>query len=79
MNNINLNAGGVIGAIVCGGIAGAFVFSRVEAGEGGSTKLVIAALIGGAFAGNSLWAFVFKKAEPQTPAPAPAPSPDRGR
>ena len=63
MNNIDLNIGGLIGALVCGGIAAAIVFSTLETTNSGRGpfKLIIFALIGGAFAGNFLWRLVFKK------------------
>lgn len=65
MKNIDLNVGGVIGALACGGIAAVVVFSTFDAmnSGGGPYKLVILALIGGAFAGNFLWGLVFKRPE----------------
>jgi|GEM_PF-5945795 len=72
MNNVNLNAGGVIGALVVGGIAAGVIFSRVD-GEGGSAKLIIVAMTGGAFAGNFLWSRLFPKPEP-LPAPPATPT-----
>lgn len=67
MSNIELNAGGVIGALVGGGVVAAVVFSLVETTEGGRGpyKLIIVGLIGGAFAGNFLWGQVFKKPDDQ--------------
>ncbi|MBX3451217.1 MAG: hypothetical protein KF777_16745 [Planctomycetaceae bacterium] len=63
MNNIDLNLGGLIGALACGGIAAAIVFSTLDTTNSGRGpyKLVIFALIGGALAGNFLWGLVFKK------------------
>lgn len=63
MKSIDLNIGGVIGALACGGIAGAIVFSTVDATNSGRGpyKLMILAVVGGAFAGNFLWGLVFKK------------------
>ncbi len=68
MKNIDLNAGGLIGALACGGIAAAIVFSTMEMGNNGRrpSKLVISALIGGAFVGNYIWGIVFKKPEMKT-------------
>lgn len=67
MKNIDLNAGAVIGALACGGIAAAVIFSNVDqaADTGrGPYKFIVLALIGGAYAGNFLWGLVFKKREP---------------
>ncbi len=63
MKNINLNAGGVIGSLACGGIAAVVVFSNVDPADTGRGpyRLIILALIGGAFAGNFLWGLVFKR------------------
>ncbi len=65
MGNVNLNPGGLIGALVCGGIAAAVVFTTVDLNSAGRGvyKLPILALIGGAVGGNLLWAAVFKKDE----------------
>ena len=65
MENINLNIGGLIGAIVCGGIAAAIVFSIVDLNNGKRPqyKLITLGLIGGAFSGNYLWGRIFKKPE----------------
>lgn len=65
MENLNLNIGGLIGAIVCGGIAAAIIFSTVDidSSKRSPFKLIIFALIGGAFAGNYLWGRLFKKTE----------------
>ncbi|QDT44953.1 hypothetical protein Pan241w_50700 [Gimesia alba] len=65
MENINLNLGGVIGAIVCGGIAAAIIFSTVDLknGKRPQFQLITLGLIGGAFVGNYLWGRIFKKPE----------------
>lgn len=65
MNNINLNAGGIIGALAGGAITAAVVFSMVDPSKSGRGpyKLVILGLIGGAFAGNFLWGLVFRQPE----------------
>lgn len=63
MKNVELNPGGLIGALVCGGIAAAVIFSRIDVNTAGrgAYKMPILALIGGAFAGNFLWGLIFKK------------------
>lgn len=60
---MDLNIGGLIGALACGGVAAAIVFSTHDTADSGRGpyKLIIAALIGGAFAGNFLWGLVSKK------------------
>lgn len=65
MNNININPGGFIGAIVCGGIAAALIFSLVDVANSRRSpfKLIIFAIIGGAVGGNYLWGNLFKKAD----------------
>ncbi|HET6882181.1 MAG TPA: hypothetical protein VFI31_18600 [Pirellulales bacterium] len=65
MKNINLNPGGLIGAIVCGGIAASFLYLRFSSGpppeSGFPLKLFfLGPVIGGAFAGNFLWDLVKK-------------------
>jgi hypothetical protein len=63
MKNIDLNPGGLIGALACAGVYAAIVFSSVDIATSGPRpiKLIILPLIGGAFAGNFLWGLVFKK------------------
>lgn len=63
MQNINLNIGGLIGALGCGGIAAVIVFTTMDAQTRTGPKLIIVAVIAGAFAGNFLWGLVFKKSE----------------
>lgn len=65
MKNVNLNPGGLIGALVVGGAAAAIVFSFLNTTHSrrGPFKLVILALIGGAIGGNFLWELVFGKKE----------------
>lgn len=79
MKNIDLNAGGLIGALACGGITAAVVFATVNPANAGraSAKFIIVALVGGAFAGNFLWGLVFKKSEPR-PKKSGHRRPDRG-
>ena len=59
MKNIELNLGGLIGALLGGGIAAAVIFSQVDASTAGRGDFK--ALIAGAFAGNFLWDKIFKK------------------
>ena len=64
MKNMDLNPGGFIGALICGGAVGAFLFLTLEGPpENGRRigKFAIGALIGGAFAGNYLWGIIFSK------------------
>ena len=62
MKNINLNAVGLIGALVCGGIAAGIVFLTFDIAQSGRpVRWVILALIGGALAGNFLWERVFQR------------------
>ena len=63
MKNIDLNVGGIIGAIAAGIIVAVVVFSTagVDDPDRGQSRLIILGLIGGAFAGNFLWSLVFKK------------------
>lgn len=65
MKNIELNAGGVIGALTCGLAVGAFIFWKFAGENMGRTqsKFLIGAFIAGAFAGNFLWQCIFKKPE----------------
>jgi hypothetical protein len=67
MKNINLNPGGLIGALACAGIYAAIVFSSVDIMKTGfwPFELTVVALIGGAFAGNFLWGLVFKPRLPK--------------
>lgn len=63
MKNVDLNPGGFIGALVCGGIAAAITFSNFDVNTAGrgTYRLPILAVIGGAFAGNFLWGVIVKK------------------
>jgi hypothetical protein len=73
MKNIDLNPGGLIGALACAGIYAAIVFpsvdifSSVDITKTGywPYKLMVFALIGGAFAGNFLWGLFFKPRLPK--------------
>ncbi len=64
MGNIELNIGGLIGALVIGGVTAAIIFATVDTTQSGRApfKLIIGGVIGGAFAGNFLWAKLVKKA-----------------
>lgn len=72
MQNINLNPGGLIGALAGGGIAAAVIFGNLVDAESlrRPAKLVVIALIGGAFAGNFLWGLVFKPRLPDDSTPS---------
>lgn len=62
--NINLNAGGIVGGLLSCLAAFVGVFMIADPmDDHGMYRLVIVALIGGAFAGNFLWGLAFKKAE----------------
>lgn len=50
--NINLNFGGVVGALFCAGLA--IVLTR-------NSTAMIPALLSGAFGGNALWSSLFKR------------------
>jgi hypothetical protein len=58
VKNIKLNFGGWVGALGCGVVAAAIVFSNIKA-LGGASKIVLLAIVGGAFAGNYLWGLVY--------------------
>ncbi len=59
----NLNIGGLIGALVCGGIVGVIVFMTFDPTHTSRRpfKLVILAVIGGAVGGNFLWRKLIQK------------------
>ncbi|MCJ8329225.1 MAG: hypothetical protein HRT89_02500 [Lentisphaeria bacterium] len=62
MDNIDINPGGLIGALVIGGIGFAILFANVDVDSGRAPyRLAIFILIGGAIAGNYIWASIFKK------------------
>jgi predicted lipid-binding transport protein (Tim44 family) len=73
MKNIELNAGGLIGALASGAAAGAFLFWKYsEEMDRAPTRMVIGALIAGAFAGNFLWQQLFTRPDDEdTSAPPP--------
>jgi hypothetical protein len=72
--NIHLNAGGVIGALLCGGIVAAILFAKFKPDEA-PVKFIIVAVVAGAFAGNLLWDSIFKKPPaPSEGAPPASPS-----
>jgi hypothetical protein len=62
--NINLNAGGVIGALTGGAIGVAIVLALTQGDvnkAGPFNMIMIGGLIAGAFAGNFIWANLFGK------------------
>lgn len=63
MKNFDLNVGGLIGALLFGGIAGALVFTNIDVEKAGrgAYRFPIIALIVGAVVGNFLWGLVFNK------------------
>lgn len=64
MENINLNIGGLIGALGCGGLAAVVVFTTMDAANSRlGPKIIIGAVIVGAIAGNFIWGAIFKKPE----------------
>jgi hypothetical protein len=64
MDNINLNVGGLIGALALGAVAAAAVFTTMDAAKGNlGPKLIIGAVIVGAIAGNFIWGAIFKKSK----------------
>jgi hypothetical protein len=66
MPNINLNLGGLFGALVVGAAVAAILY-LADAPPRLIAKVVVFGFIGGALAGNFLWAYFF-------PAPPPADS-----
>lgn len=65
--NINLNPGGIIGAIVLGVLGCVIIFSLVDTTTAGRGvyKLAILPFIVGAFGGNFLWAAIFPERKPK--------------
>ena len=69
MKNIELNVGGLIGAIACGGIAALILYLKFASApelpkNGGPIKSVfLGSVIGGAFAGNFLWERIVKRSK----------------
>jgi len=62
MKNIDLNAGGIIGAILAAIIGGALIFTNVDPSDPGpSAKLFIVGIIAGAVGGTFIWGLVFPK------------------
>lgn len=66
---MDLNVGGLIGALVAGAVAGVIVFTTVDLENAGRNayRLPIYALIGGAVAGNFLWSKLFPRDEESEP------------
>lgn len=64
MENINLNPGGVIGALGLGGISALAIFGFLEADvKRGSVKFIVVAMLAGGIAGNFFWSLVFGSSE----------------
>jgi hypothetical protein len=67
MPNINLNAGGIVGALVCGGALAGLLFLVFGADErlpkGIAMALVFGVVVGG-LAGNFLWSSLFGASSP---------------
>ncbi len=63
MTNMNLNAGGVIGALLAVGLAVAYVFLENMHLPARSGKLIGFIALGGGVFGNWLWSLVFAKRE----------------
>ena len=63
MKNLTLNAGGIIGALACGAVAAAVIFSSYDTANDDRApyKLIVVAVIAGAFGGNFLWGLITKK------------------
>jgi len=68
MKNIEISPGGLIGALVCGGITIAIVFATFDLStldqvdsNWGIVFFIVFAFIGGSFAGNFLWRRIFEK------------------
>jgi hypothetical protein len=63
MNNVNLNAGGILGALAFAG--GAIAYGAAYWGsanfENWGPKMFISAIIAGALVGNAVWAFIFRR------------------
>lgn len=57
MKNVNLNLGGLIGALIGGGLVAYFAFRNIDINTAGRGvyRAPIIGLVGGAFAGNFLW------------------------
>jgi hypothetical protein len=61
VKNMNLNVGGVLGGLICGGLAGAFLFFAGDANtrlRNPARAVVLAVIVGGA-GGNALWRWLF--------------------
>ena len=65
MKNMDLNVGGLIGALLLGALGG--LIGYLAMGDGENTrpisKLLIGGVVLGAIAGNQLWAKFFKNSE----------------
>ena len=62
MKNMNLNPGGIVGALDCGVAVGVIAFMALGIDHPRRpAKLAILGVIGGAVAGNVLWGLIFKR------------------
>lgn len=64
MKNMNLNVGGLIGALLTIGGVLAYCFLATTEVPSRIGKLVVAAAVGGGVLGNWLWSLAFPPAEP---------------
>jgi hypothetical protein len=61
VKNIDLNPGGLVGAIASGGITALVAYSYFDPGADAPARLFVYSVIGGAFAGNFLWSLVSRQ------------------
>jgi hypothetical protein len=63
MNNVNLNVGGLLGALAFAGGAIAYGVAHWESAnfESWGPKMFVSAIIVGSLVGNVVWAFIFKR------------------
>jgi hypothetical protein len=65
MNNINLNLGGLVGAVSCMILAAAIVFPEMPPGARSAFgTILIGCALAGAYAGNALWSLIFRLTSP---------------
>ncbi len=69
---MNLNFGGLIGAVILGGLAGLYVYSTdPDFVKPRRYRLVIGGAVVGGAIGNFAWGALFQKKQPQEPAQLP--------
>jgi hypothetical protein len=62
MKNVDLNAGGLFGALACGGaVLGSAIALSDDPSDMRISKLFVMAVVGGALVGNFVWARIFPK------------------